>query len=81
MRYCTPACSGSSPEIQRRIAVVEAGIALAASLLPTLEKVDSIYTRPAEKRTYGQTCLARSEQRITADVYTRRYVKVCLRTL
>ena len=63
------------PATAKRIAVVEGGVALAAALLPATERVSAVYTQPSEKRRLGQTVLAESEQRITSDVYTRRYLK------
>lgn len=64
------------PKLTKRIAIVEAGTAVAATLMPAIEPVEHVYTQPTEKRKKGQTVLHDSEQRIMTELFTKQYLQV-----
>jgi ATP-dependent Zn protease len=64
------------PKLTRRIAIVEGATAVAATLMPSIEPVERVYTQPTEKRRTGQTVLHDSEQRIMTELFTKQYLRV-----
>lgn len=64
------------PKLTKRIAIVEAATAVAATLMPSIEPVEWVYTQPTEKRKTGQTVLRDNEQRTMTELSTKQYLQV-----
>ncbi|GLI63674.1 hypothetical protein VaNZ11_006712 [Volvox africanus] len=60
---------------RRRFAVMEAGISLAATLLPAIEPVDYITIQPSLRSPLGRTVLKPHVGRYTTGVWTYRYLR------
>jgi hypothetical protein len=59
-----------SPARRRRLAVLEAGIAMAAALLPAIDPVDYVTALPSSKSPVGRTVLVPNVGRYTTGVWT-----------
>ncbi|KAG2487345.1 hypothetical protein HYH03_014060 [Edaphochlamys debaryana] len=59
---------------KRRFAVMEAGISLAATLLPAMEPVDYVTIVPSTRSPLGRTVLKPNVGRYTTGVWTYRYL-------
>lgn len=63
-----------SPSRKRRLAVLEAGIATTATLLPAIEPIEYVTIIPSFKSSIGRTVLTPNVGRHTAGIWTRRYL-------
>ncbi|KAJ9526816.1 hypothetical protein QJQ45_017440 [Haematococcus lacustris] len=64
-----------SPARRQRLALVEAGICLVASLLPAIEPVDYVTALPSARSPVGRTVLKPNVGRYTTGVWTKRYLR------
>jgi len=64
-----------SPARRARLATIEAGVCVAATLLPAIEPVEKATAVPSSRSPVGRTVLRPSLSRHTTGVWTRRYLR------
>jgi cell division protease FtsH len=64
-----------TPRRRARLAVVEAGVCVAATLLPAIEQVEKATAVPSAISSVGRTVLSPSLSRHTTGIWTRRYLR------
>jgi cell division protease FtsH len=64
-----------SPSRRARLATIEAGVCVAATLLPAIEPIDRATAKPSPRSPVGRTILMPSVMRHTTGIWTRRYLR------
>jgi cell division protease FtsH len=64
-----------SPARRARLATIEAGVCVAATLLPAIEPIERVTAKPTTRSPVGRTVLRPSLMRHTTGVWTRRYLR------